>query len=294
MQITKFSIYDKEGHLCPFDSGLIEKNILLYFSGYIKPIYEDNPTALNGIPAKDLGPINEWWISGFDGGQKALLGVTTAYCEYYLMEPSDEYKPLMKSIEEKMYLSKIIIEYLINNKMQNPKYEDLLNHVQNCSLPENLSRITEDTLLKHAQFICDQVTSFDSFADDDESLLISIPCMRSLVNLVGVTFNEKQITRHVDMNEVICNTTNKKRRYEYYRFTKATTTDLIRNVFESYFPDEIINKSINETQTRCGICTSCRLPDCGKCTACKSSRTKKGQNIIFNINFFTCLCITIY
>ena len=35
-------MYDKHGHLCPFDSGLIEKNIELYFSGYVKPIYDEN------------------------------------------------------------------------------------------------------------------------------------------------------------------------------------------------------------------------------------------------------------
>lgn len=39
-----YSVYDKNTHLCPFDSGLIEKNIELLFSGYIKPIYDENPT----------------------------------------------------------------------------------------------------------------------------------------------------------------------------------------------------------------------------------------------------------
>lgn len=38
------SIYDKNTHLCPFDSGLIEKNIELFFSGYLKPIYDENPS----------------------------------------------------------------------------------------------------------------------------------------------------------------------------------------------------------------------------------------------------------
>lgn len=27
--------------------------------------------------AKKLGPINAWWITGFDGGEKALIGFTT-------------------------------------------------------------------------------------------------------------------------------------------------------------------------------------------------------------------------
>jgi len=28
----------------PFDIGLVEKNVELYFSGVVKPIYDDNPT----------------------------------------------------------------------------------------------------------------------------------------------------------------------------------------------------------------------------------------------------------
>ncbi|XP_064557116.1 DNA (cytosine-5)-methyltransferase 1-like, partial [Zonotrichia leucophrys gambelii] len=43
-KVTSFSVYDKRGHLCPFDSGLIERNIELYFSGVVKPIYDDNPS----------------------------------------------------------------------------------------------------------------------------------------------------------------------------------------------------------------------------------------------------------
>lgn len=33
-----------------------------------------------GVNCKNLGPINEWWITGFDGGEKALIGFST--CEY--------------------------------------------------------------------------------------------------------------------------------------------------------------------------------------------------------------------
>ena len=30
-------------HLCPFDTGLVEKNVVLFFSGTVKPIYDENP-----------------------------------------------------------------------------------------------------------------------------------------------------------------------------------------------------------------------------------------------------------
>lgn len=35
------------------------------------------PPTSGGVPAKKLGPINAWWITGFDGGEKALIGFTT-------------------------------------------------------------------------------------------------------------------------------------------------------------------------------------------------------------------------
>ena len=70
-------MYDKNTHLCPFDTGLIEKNIELYFSGYVKPIYDENSGADGGIPTKNMGPINAWWTAGFDGGENPLIGFST-------------------------------------------------------------------------------------------------------------------------------------------------------------------------------------------------------------------------
>lgn len=75
-----------------------------------------------------MGPINEWWISGFDGGERALVGFSTAFAEYYLMEPSEAYAPLMKPVKEKIYMGKLVIEFLLNEI--NPTYEDLLNKLQ--------------------------------------------------------------------------------------------------------------------------------------------------------------------
>lgn len=31
----------------------------------------------DGIPTRQLGPINVWWITGFDGGERALVGFST-------------------------------------------------------------------------------------------------------------------------------------------------------------------------------------------------------------------------
>lgn len=93
------------------------------------------------------------WISGFDGGEKALLGFSTEYAEYYLMEPSPEYEPLMKVVKQKMALCKLVIEFLLDEFWQNPTYEDLLQRLQASGQPE----LSEETLIRHAHFICDQV-----------------------------------------------------------------------------------------------------------------------------------------
>ena len=42
-------VYDKNMHLCPFDTGLVERNVELYFSGVVKPIYEENPDPSGGF-----------------------------------------------------------------------------------------------------------------------------------------------------------------------------------------------------------------------------------------------------
>lgn len=39
------SVYCSRGHLCPVDTGLIEKNVELYFSGVAKAIYDENPSV---------------------------------------------------------------------------------------------------------------------------------------------------------------------------------------------------------------------------------------------------------
>ena len=38
------SVYCKDGHMTSFDIGLLEKNKELFFSGYVKPIYDENPS----------------------------------------------------------------------------------------------------------------------------------------------------------------------------------------------------------------------------------------------------------
>lgn len=59
--ITSFSIFDQHGHLCPIDGGLVENDVRIYMSGYLKSICADSSEIdEDSIPVKDVGPIIEW------------------------------------------------------------------------------------------------------------------------------------------------------------------------------------------------------------------------------------------
>lgn len=100
-----------------------------------------------------------------------------------------------------------------------------------------MSRFTEDSLLRYAQFICDQVISFDASARPEDPLLITSPCMRALITLSGVTLNRRIALRRTQARDQ----KNKK-----ITWTKATTTKLVNNMFETFFSDQLATSKDKE------------------------------------------------
>ncbi|XP_019064640.1 DNA (cytosine-5)-methyltransferase 1 [Fukomys damarensis] len=267
-KLTCFSVYCKRGHLCPIDTGLIEKNVKLYFSGTAKAIYEENPSLEGGVNGKNLGPINEWWITGYDGGEKVLIGFSTGFAEYILMEPSPDYEPLFGLIQEKIYMSKIVIEFLQGNP--DATYEDLINKIETTVPPStiNVNRFTEDSLLRHAQFVVSQVESYDDAKDSDEQPIFLSPCMRDLIKLAGVTLGQRRAERRQTVR--LRHSAKEKDKGP----TKATTTKLVYEIFDTFFAEQIEKDDKEDKENafkrrRCGVCEVCQRPECGKCKACK-------------------------
>lgn len=51
---------------------------------------------------------------------------------------------------------------------------------------------------------------------------------------------------------------------------QATTTPLVRNIFDIFFKDQIDGKETSAPRRkRCGVCEVCQQADCGKCKSCK-------------------------
>lgn len=95
--------------------------------------------------------------------------------------------------------------------------------------PKGMTKFTEDSLLRYAQFICDQVSSFDDSAKPEDDLLIITPCMRSLAKLAGVTLGKRSAIRQ----------TRRIAKAKTPAWTMATTTKLVSNMFENLFTDQL-------------------------------------------------------
>ena len=156
-----------------------------------------------------------------------ILGFGTSYADYYLLASSEIYSPFMAELEEKVYLSKAVIELLAEDDAA--QYEDLLTKLQTTVMPSGV-RVSEDSLFRYAQFICDRVYHFDQAGSEDEPQLILSPCMRTLIQLSGITLGRRRATRKATKREP---------KAKKAVWSKATTTPLMLHIFESLFRDQL-------------------------------------------------------
>ena len=128
-----------KGHLCRFDSGLVEQNRELFFSGLLRPIYaEEEESPSDAVLVTQVGPIDEWWVAGFDGGDGVIVAFATAFADYILMSPSAEYCDFFDLAHEKIYLSKRLVEVLLRAGEEAAEwtYEDVLKALEQFEPPE--------------------------------------------------------------------------------------------------------------------------------------------------------------
>ncbi len=282
-RLTQFTFYDREGHVVPFGSGLVERNVELLFSGYIKPVYDDNPNAEGGVAMCDGGPLAEWWAAGFDGGERHLVGVSTEYAHYYLTAPSPAYEPFMEDVDRKVFLTKLIVERLVEARatMENVEHEDLLHLLEGRAPPGYPDRkLSNDDLVKYADFIVSSVYSYEEAGDEDEETwMMDLPCIQEIINISGLKRNRvREKGSRVRIRVTGAESAAQKMRKAV--FTKATTTPLIRLVFETFFKDQIAEdgkKSGGTRKRRCGKCDGCLVADCKKCSHCLDMKKYGGK-----------------
>ena len=77
-----------------------------------------------------MGPITEWWIAGFDEGEKAIIGFSSDLADYYLLQPAEEYVSFLETITEKIGVTKIVIQFLQSQVEDEKTYEKLLEYLE--------------------------------------------------------------------------------------------------------------------------------------------------------------------
>ena len=271
-KLTDFVVFDELGHMCRFDTGLLERDVCLYISGTIKTVWDENPLPEGGVKVSPF-IIAEWWSSGFDGGHNTLVGISSPIAEYYLMLPAKEYSPFYDKVLEKNFLIKVTIEYLTANT--EATFEELLEKLQNMSPPSaSIPRITMETVLQHSQFILDQAISYDDAAEDDEFKVMDTPCMKYLAKLAGFSVNRQMKLLKEKQRE-----TGGGRKKKQKIDTLATATPLVKQIFEEFFAAQIQGGKITKKRLRCGKCSNCLVPDCGTCVYCKDMKKYGGPGI---------------
>ena len=109
VRVTQVVFYDQIGHVVPFDfdPDILSRGLEIFLSGFFKMLTDDDPLSENGIPVTQVGPLCEWWISGYGSGENIVLGVSTETAHYYLTAPNEIYAPVFDKIKEKAFLSKV-------------------------------------------------------------------------------------------------------------------------------------------------------------------------------------------
>ncbi len=261
-KLTEYTVFDRNGSLAPLDAGLLEKDHELFICGCIKPIFDETNTCDGGPFCSRIGPITEWGISGYDGGERAIVQLATVYAEYELLgTPSAEYAPFMISLREKAMLSKVVIDQLQAN--YDCSYEDMLMVIAE-KRPEGLESepLSEETVLRHASYLLDQVWSYDQAGEDEDAVaqvicdggvgtgtseggesvptggnqddykLFFSPMIQYLAKLEGYTFSDRRRVRRMGGPQ-------RGVRKDIHRGMPATTTPLVSWVFEDFFSHQV-------------------------------------------------------
>ena len=208
-----FYFYDESDHVVQLNSSLIQAGKAVFFDGGVSPI--GGGTAADGggggVRVCKVGPVVEWWNTGFRKGENIVTGVSTAGGKhYYLRRPHEAYGEMMAELRLKRSLTKLIVEILDETfeYQTDLTFDDLLTKMDQeinkersnfAHLLGNFS-LRED-LISHAGFIINEITSYESAADDDEDVrMMGAGCIKTLASYAGKLsgLSDPVITNHLE------------------------------------------------------------------------------------------------
>ena len=113
-------------------------------------------------------------------------------------------------------------------------YQDLMTKLEKIKVDDDIDALTSEMLINNSQFVLSQVSSYEEAGDEDEErYMMKSQCIRELLDLAGVESKKSKTKGHVRINR---QGTKKKSKTTQ---SLATTTPLIRGVFNDYFGAQI-------------------------------------------------------
>lgn len=223
---------DDYDHLVPFDEGLLESGQELYLFGFIHPVVSDDSKLQNEIKGVKMGPIVEWWFTGFDRDDSIQIGIDTCYASYFLRNPHVSYKRFVDRLMDKLNLCKIIIEFL--DEFPEANYNDLIDVIQ----VRSKYQYSDESLMKNANFIVQQIISYDDESgDDDERKLLETFAIKEFMNLCGVNSSSSKKSN----KNVKCGRRDKRRLCN--SDSLSVTTLMVRSFFSEIFQRTFENRA---------------------------------------------------
>ena len=147
-------------------------------------------------------------------------------------------------------------------------YQDLISKLEKIKVDDDIDALNSEMLINNSQFVLSQVSSYEEAGDEDEErYMMQSQCIRDLLDLAGEQTKKSKSKGHVRLNR---QGTKKKSKTTQ---SLATTTPLIRGVFNDYFGAQI-DASENGMKPKtirkwkCQQCENCQKDDCGKCRNC--------------------------
>lgn len=179
-KITQYFLTDVSGHGVSLEDGLIESGQQVFLHGLVMDITSSDDMKMIGIAGHRLGPIIEWWFSGFDGSKKVIVGIETELASYLLSgDPHDKYHTFISPLMDKILLCKLVIEFLSDSP--DASYAELLEEIRMRS--KNF--FDEESVICHSKFIMQQIYSYDDAASQHDLLISSTTAFQELIDFCG-------------------------------------------------------------------------------------------------------------
>uniref|UniRef100_T1J9Q0 DNA (cytosine-5-)-methyltransferase n=1 Tax=Strigamia maritima TaxID=126957 RepID=T1J9Q0_STRMM len=162
------------------------------------------------------------------------------------MTPSADYRVYFYPLKEKSFLVHIIINFLEDN--EDITYKELIRKIEAATPPQDYEddiEVTEEAVRLHAEFILEQIASYDESADDVDKLSRT-DCIQHLIVLSGKIIPEKkrmQSTSRSTSTNVQPKQTMQQKKFQDKRMKKKTqkecNTKLVNRIFDSIFQDYV-------------------------------------------------------